>query len=566
MGLIGFMTKLIIMEIPSDNNDYFQNVSQIISRNKYVIILVLLNFITNFLFIFQYKFYSDDWSTIVKPFMARDTYLNLILYPDRPIYYTIFKFQAQIFQDYTLIYHIFGFVTTSIILVLIYKIAQKLFSDFQYNAEIYPFLAAVIYCVLFNKDELYPFALVALGFYSIMYLLSFYTYIYKERKNYLIYSLITYTLGLFTYENGIALPVIFLGYDILLKKDYKKSFLFAIPLVFNLVVRKTSWFGYGSTVYSNGFGQWGFQSLLQSVFDFLSASVFIIFRQILYAFQGLQTMGVLIICIAIINLVILIILYKFIDFSRLTKVENTSLGFLLLIIIAAFAFPYILRGGLLSGSLPTRSFEFIDIGVALLLTFIIIYLPKPRLTKILILVFIGICIFVCQGLFMNWVVSGDIQEEVYRFIGEHSDEIKSYDYLYFNTPSFVINKPNAINESVFYPVAKLYFQYIRKDPHTLENRISAQTQQLKYNNEYDRYYNAKGLDNYALASMLSTKIDKFDDRNYSHYLIYGKTLNVPVEITQNFIVFQQQFPNGQNITIEKSRIYEINHDKVYPVG
>jgi hypothetical protein len=553
------------MEILLDKIEQLKKVYQLIIQNKYIIVLILVNFITNYLFILQYKFYSDDWSTIVNPFVAPNSYSYLFLNPDRPIYFVIFKVQALIFQDFALIYHILGFITTSIILILIYKIAKKLFSDFNYSAEIYPFLAALIYCILFNKDEMYPWALVALGFYSIMYMVSFYTYINKKKDHYLGYSLITYTLGLFTYESGIALPVIFLSYDILLKKDYKKSFLFAIPLVFNLMVRKTSWFGYGTTVSSKSFGDWGFQNILHNVFDFISASIFMIFRQIFYALQGLQTLGSLIIIITILNLIILYILYKLIDFNNIPRYGNIYFGFLLVIITAAFAFPFILRGGLLSGSLPTRSFEFIDIGIAFILTFIVAYISKPHLMKILVLIFIGTSIFLCQGLYMNWVVAGDIQEDVYHFIGEHSNEIKSYDYIYFNTTSYVLNRPNAIDESVFYPVAKIYFQYIRNDPQALEQRITAQKQKFSgstIDNEYDRYFNAKGLDNYALISMLSIKTDTFNSNN----LIYGKNNNVPLEVTNEYMIFQSPYPGGQNTTIKKSQVYEINYDKVYPIN
>ena len=556
----------ILMNILLDRNKQLKKVHQLIIHNKYIIVLLLVNFITNYLFILQYKFYSDDWSIIVNP--LTEPYIYYLLGPARQIYSIIFIFQTEIFHDYALIYHILGFITTSIILILIYKIAKKLFSDFNYSSEIYPFLAALIYCVLFNKDEMYPWAIFALGFYSIIYMISFYTYINKEKEYYLGYSLIAYTLGLFTYESGIALPVIFFSYDILLKKDYKKSFLFAIPLLFMLLVRKTGWFGYGYTVSIRGFGEWGFQSIVHNVFDFVSASIFMIFRQTFYALQGLQTLGNLIIIITILNLGILYILYKLIDFDKVPRTGNIYFGLLLVIITAAFAFPFILRGGLLSGSLPTRSFEFIDIGIAFLLTFIVGYLSKPHLKKILVLIFIGTCIFLCQGLFMNWVVSGDIQEDVYHFIGEHSNEIKSYDYIYFNNPSFVLNKPNAIDESVFYPIAKIYFQYVRNDPQALEQRIQAQKQKSSgsiTDNEYDRYFNAKGLDNYVLASMLSLKVEKFKNANYSNYLIYGKANNVPLEVTNEYIIFQNPYPGGQNVTVEKSLVYEINYENVYPI-
>ena len=158
---------------------------------------------------------------------------------------------------------------------------------------------------------------------------------------------------------------------------------------------------------------------------------------------------------------------------------------------------------------------------------------------------------------------------MYHFIGEHSDEITSYDYVYFNTTSYVINQPNSIDESAFYPVARIYFKYIRNNPQALEQRIISQKQKLSdptSNNEYDRYFNAKSLDNYALASMLSIKIDKFNGKNYTDYLIYGKTTNVPLEVTNEYITYQQPFPGGQNFTVKKSRIYEINYDKVYAIN
>jgi len=549
-----------------NKEEHFQKVHQIILQHKYAISLVLVNLITNYLFILKFKFYSDDWSAIVHSFVAPVTYSDLLRYPDRPIYYVILKFQEHVFQDTAIFYHIFGFITTSIILILIYYIAKKIFLDFGYPAEIYPFLAALIYCVMFNKDEMYPWALVALGFYSIVYLVSFYAYINKEKDHYLTYSLIAYTLGIFTYESGIAIPVVFFAYDILLKEDYKKSFLFAIPLLINLIVRKTAWFGYGITGYERGFGEWGVQSIFHNVFDFVSASLFIIIRQILYALHGLQALGYMLIIIAIVNLAILFVLYKQIDLKNISRCRNGSLVILFVIITLGFSFPFILRGGLLSGSLPTRSFEFIDIGIAFLLVFLVANISKPRLMKVLVLVFIGICIFLCQGLYMNWVISGDIQNDVYHYIEDHAGEIQSFDYVYFNTTSYVVNRPNAIDESIFYPVAKIYYLYIRHDTQALEQRIQMQTQRtndLKTINEYDRYYNAKGLDNYALASMLAVKTEKFNDDDYSDYLIYGKSSNVPVEVTRDYIIIQS-IPGAENITINRSRIYEIDYDMVYP--
>lgn len=551
-------------------NGLFNQYRQLIVHYKYIVVLILANFITNYLFILQYKFYSDDWTVIVHTgYPWTESYGYLLLTPGRPIYWAIFKFQAQIFQNYALLHHIIGFITTSIVLILIYEIIKKIFSDFNYPSEVYPFLTAIIYCVLFNKDEMYPWVVMAFAGYSILYLVSFYTYIHKEKKYYLGYSIIAYSLGIFTYESGIGLPIIFFAYDLLLKKDFKKSFIFAVPLLFNLLVRKTSWFGYGAEaqIWGNNLGGLGFQSILNNTFDFVSASFFLIVRQILYALHGLQALGILLFLIMAINIIIIYIFYVVLNFEGISNKGNLNLVLFAVIITASFAAPYLLRGGLLSGSLPTRSFEFIDIGIALILTIMVLGCPlKSQHQKILVLITIGICVFLCQGLYINWVISGDIQDDVYHYIGEHMEVIQPNDYIYFNTSSFVQNRPNAIDESIFYPIAKIYFQYIRNDPESLDRRIQLLKQKNNgslIDNEYDRYFNAKCLDNYALASMLSAKNKKFDNRNYEKYLIYGKSINVPLKVTNEYIIFQQPFPGGQNITIARSRIYEINYDDVY---
>jgi hypothetical protein len=442
----------------------------------------------------------------------------------------IYKFQGQILQNYVLLYHIIGFITSSVVLILVYLIVRKLFSDFDCSSELYPFLIAAVYCVLFNKDEIYPWAVFAFASYSLFYLVSFYTYINKEKKHYLWYSLVAYTLGLFTYESGIALPLIFLSYDVLRKKDYKLSFLFGVPLIFNLLVRLTSWFGIGSKEYTT----WGNDvsnliswDILHNIIDFVSVSVFTIFRQILYAINGFEAIGLIIIGVISLDVVLLYILFKFNIPKQLPQIRNFPLIVISIIIIAAFAAPFIIRGNLLSGGLPTRSFEFIDIGFAMLVVLAIGYFSTMKVRQILIMVLIGASILLCQGLCMNWVVSGNIQNDIYNYIGQHSVEINGYDYVYFNTTSFILGKPNAIDESIFYPIARLY------NPQIINQRLIAN------DSEYDRYYNAKCLDNYALLAMLTMEVNpKYNYQN----LIYGNTTVIPAY---------------------KSQIFEINYSGVY---
>jgi hypothetical protein len=424
-------------------------------------------------------------------------------------------------------------------------------------------LAALMYCVLFNKDEFYPWALFCFGFSFIVYLISFYTYLYKNRNGYLAISLITYAIGLFTYEIGVALPVIFFFYDFLLKKDFKKSFFYAIPLAFCLIVRKTQWFGYGHVFGDHGFGNWGITSLISHSVEFLGVSGFMIFRQILYAIKGWETIGILLIVIIVIIVMFLYLLSRKMEIPNTPRKYNYTLGLFILVVIAAFIFPYILQGGVLSGGVATRSFIFIDIGIALFLTSLVILLSRFSYIKIIILILIGLSMLLCQGLYMNWVVSGTIQEDVYTYIDNHTDQISEYDLIYFNTTSFVRNKPNAIDETVLYPIAEFFFKVAGRDSAALEQRRTAQQGKLDGSvliREYDRYYNAKCLDEYALADMLYKKVDNFNRTK----LVYGKmSVNIPLEVTSGFLVYETSYTDDKIKTVNMSQVLDINYGTIY---
>jgi hypothetical protein len=98
-----------------------------------IIILIITNFICNNLFLFNLKYYSDDWSSLVYPIPVRDiTFFKALLHSQRPIYITLISFGQQIASNVVL-FHLLAFITTTIALIIIYYIFRIIYlSQFSF--------------------------------------------------------------------------------------------------------------------------------------------------------------------------------------------------------------------------------------------------------------------------------------------------------------------------------------------------------------------------------------------------------------------------------------------------
>ena len=221
--------------------------------------------------------------------------------------------------------------------------------------------------------------------------------------------------------------------------------------------------------------------------------------------------------------------------------------------IFVFLVPYIMRGGIV---VETRSFYLMDTGIALLLVCILMLLKRFLNIKVLAILIIILGIFVNQGLYYNWVVSGDILEKIDKFIGENKDELLKYDYVYFNTKSFTDHMPNGYEMETlpYYSTFKgVRYQLFGSPPKLDPNR--------QYDNGYNQYYNAWALHRWALTSMISERKKTNYTLIYGNYYIYG---TVPIDVTEDTIIYKNQ-GDETNFTVSRDKVFEINYSSGWTI-
>jgi hypothetical protein len=213
-------------------------------------------------------------------------------------------------------------------------------------------------------------------------------------------------------------------------------------------------------------------------------------------------------------------------------------------LIITFVGPYTIRGGL---SMATREYYLTDIGLSLLIVCILMLIKNKPMVKILTVCLVGFGIIINQGLFFNWVISGDIQNNINNYIEENNKELSKYDYVYFNTTSYKENKENNC-ETLYKAINNFCKKHIGFSLGIINERIS-------YEIAYDTYFNAKCLDKWALQAMI-------DGNTHSDTtLIYGNYGTVLVNVTNDNITYKD-FDDGNIYTISKEKVFEINYTNV----
>lgn len=513
-----------------------------------IIILIITNFICNNIFLFNLKYYSDDWNNLVYV-QPHNSFFKAVLDSERPITQVFFLLGHKIAGN-VLLFHLLAFITTTIVLVIVYYIFRRIFRDAGYETVLYPFIASMIFCTLFNKDEIYPWPILSFGFAYIAYTFTIYLYLNKEKKYYLCLSCIFYFLGLFTYEIGITIPAFLLLYDYLFGKNWKKSLFFAIPLTINLVIRFTHWFGYGWGSYNTGFGTYGLGTIIATVAAPVIAS-FVFLNNLINSFNGYTHMSIaLVIFLIILNVVLLTIIYKYLTTLNESNKFDIKLIYVALLMILVFSAPYLMRFVL---SAQTREYYFIDIGIALLIVCVLMAFTKQVKTGIFVIVIIGLGLFVSQGLYFNWVVSGNLLGKIDTYIGENTDELFKYDYIYFNTRSFTENMPNGIKyENV------PFYSTVLEMKNKLLGRPPLSKSDTQYDYGYNFYYNARALEPWALSAMLGK------GREINSTLIYGNYPGTPpIDVTKDTITYK----SGDSIfNVSRDKVFEINYSSVVSVN
>jgi hypothetical protein len=550
------MIRLSQNEVTTCSRYSMKDLQNALRAHIHILFVLFLNFITHFIFLPLYTFYSDDWSILAIPFLDQYSYSSLLLESQRPFFWIGYKLQYALFGDNPLGHHLLGLLTTSIVLILVYEISKKIFRDVGQSAEYYPFLTAVIFCVLFNKDEVYPWAILSSGIPYMAYLGSFYFYLHRDRKYFLTFSLIAYTLGLFSYEIGIALPLLFVCYDYFIKSKERTGLLFLIPLLFYLGVRLTNWFGLGFAFVNRGIGNWEIGALLSNTSHHVLYSFVVFSRQVNLALLGLATLA----WWQLLGLISIICILVFL-LGNLLKREDKSDHIQPIIfaisgmMIVTFFVPFILQG-----AMATRHFILVDFGIALLIVGLLSYGGNSWRIHWLMIITVGICILLNQGLYANWVTSGNIQEDVSHYIQQHSEEIGNKKWVYFDVQSFITEKPNRV-ENPFTGLIKSWLFSDTRPPRPATEMGVGTTGQggTGLALVYSPYYNSPCLDRWALEGMLQKYLPTFR----SDHLIYGNDGNVPERVTDDRIIFRDMYAGGAQRVVWKSDCSIISYASIY---
>jgi len=413
---------------------------------EYGISLVLLNFVTNFIFLSYQGFIGDDWSTL-SPVNAYSEipFSGLLFESRRPVAYIIFKTLPLIFGNDQVIYFLINFIISSILLLMVFIVVKSLLTKITLYPASYAFLISILYCILFNKAELYAFGTtIVLNIAFILYLISFYCFLNSDKKpSYLLLSLLSFTLALFTYELGIILLAVYLILAYCYEKSVKKALVFFVPVIAYLVVAVTNWFGYGFRLNTgSGITQSNFLSFLsfdKTLFYVklnMEFTVNSFVKGIDFGILGLKSLPflsilLLIILNGVVAFAILWILTRhFSEEPAITEVKGYPL---ILSGLAVITLSFILIA--INGLIASRYMIFIDIFACLVVVVIAIkHVRKPIVVYPLFFI-IFFCLLINQGLFFNYVASHNIQQSVNDAIYENAGDIRQYDTIFFDIGS-----------------------------------------------------------------------------------------------------------------------------------
>ncbi|WP_198324429.1 hypothetical protein [Methanoregula boonei] len=505
------------------------------------IVLICLNILTHYLFIGSFKFVSDDWVQVVYSDFNQYSFLHLLFESQRPGQYILIKIAVDAFGSVALWYHVLNFVLSTILLLVVYITAKSLFKLFFQNPAPCALLFAACFCLLFNKDQLYPWA--DLFYDNIAYILyfgSFYCYMQsREKRSYFFLAWIFYAGAVFIYQIGAFLPIVYIFYDILQKRTFKQAIWFVLPPFAYMLIRITDWFGFGWVYMNFNYNYLSAHFLTNFITNLVHdviTSIGVTVVNVVYGVLGLMNLTVPAVCLLIVLDVIISWLICHYIANLLKKDPGyVSAGykeqvtrFIIFCIIGAF-FSYILISA--NGFVESRYLIFVDFF--LLLAFVLLLISLIQKNMAIFAVIFMLCLLVNQGLYVNWVISGNIQDSVNKDLAAHSGEIMGKPYFYVNASDFSRVRPDII--------------------FTVGPGFSLHRNQFSYQ-IYDPYLNSQGLSQSALVFMLTygAHINLTSTK-----LIYGTTGNVFVS-SENGTLTCQDSKTGIYYTVNPSDYYEGN--------
>ncbi len=303
-----------------------------------------------------------------------------------------------------------------------------------------------------------------------------FNYARKENRFFLFASILAYSAGLFFYETGFFLPLVYIGYFYLVKdKRIKQAFYFLAPAIFYILFKTTGVFGFADPsavhfhkpaltmlptnildLFQHYFGRYMIRNVVYGLYNFLAVKPLWLF--------------------IVLDIALLVVIFVMMR-KRQAKVVDGRL-----LIIGALSFAFLSVPILLNsfGGVGGRHLELPSIGVVI---FIIWLLEKiKRFRNALYLFFIAVTLIICQGNAWTQVIACRLNGAVYEVMKENKDKLIKADNIIIDTKSFADHIP---------------YTWVKQDFNVLNT-----------------YYGAQAFEDWGLASMVKLVTSRTDKAVY----------------------------------------------------
>lgn len=427
--------------------------------------LLVTNLAAHFLPFERASLGNDDYALSVKAIglSTPDIFSLSIRQPDRPLAFALLMSQEKFLRDNPLAGILFVLFFTSTVLIAAFFLLKTLFNDLFLAT-----LGSIIFCLIPNKLEIYHIPVytpnsVAHLFYIISFIFMI-SYAKGGRALYFFVSIISYSIGLFFYETGFFLPLVYIGYFYLTKdRALRKSFYFLLPAVLYVLFKTTGVFGFAdpSAVH---FHTPALSMLPTNVLDLFHHYLGrYMARNVIYGFYNFLAIKPL--WLFIVLDIVLLALISVIMRRRQAKVVDRRL-----LVIGALSFVFLSAPIVLNsfGGVGGRHLELPLIGVVIFMIWLLEKAKKFR--NALYLFFITVALVVCQGNAWTQVIACRLNGAVYEVMKENKDKLIEADNIIIDTKSFADLIP---------------YTWVKRDFNVLNT-----------------YYGAQAFEDWGLASMV----------------------------------------------------------------
>ena len=247
----------------------FSNITSI-----YLLLIILFNILIHYFPFYRHSISSDDFSFLEKTNIGLE---NFIIFYERPFQYIFVEFQNFLVGDNPKIGTILNFFSNILLVICVYFLFFNIIEE-----EKPSFFLSLIFSQFFPKAEIYHYPIFAhVNIANSIYIISIISILlFYKSKNYIFYtlSLLFFSVGIFWYEIGFFIPILYVILAFIKKYKNRSIILFCLPFLFitlfYLNYRLTGAFGLSPTEQIRGLNL-DFLRSLKNIFNAIIGRSFI---------------------------------------------------------------------------------------------------------------------------------------------------------------------------------------------------------------------------------------------------------------------------------------------------